>query len=192
MPLGTNPVVITVADASGNKSYSTNTIVVQDQTPPQILSQPQSRTNFIGSTATFNFAATACTPLTFQWFSNSTLTIFTNTTLTLSNLTLAAAGNYFVVASANGGSSTSAVATLTVNLIPPAISAVAANPDGSFSLNLAGSPGYTYVLEATTNLFPANWLPITTNTLGTNGTLPFADPSATNYQQQFYRLRLAQ
>jgi len=192
LPLGTNTVVIAVADAFGNTAYSTNTVIVLDETPPVILSQPQSQTNLIGTAATFSVAATACTPLAFQWYSNSTLTIFTNTTLTLSNLAVSAAGNYYVVASADGGSSTSAVATLTVNLIPPAISAVAVNPDGGFNLNLAGSPGYTYVLEATTNLFPANWLPIATNTLGTNGTLPFTDPSATNFPFQFYRLKLAQ
>ena len=34
LPLGTNVVIITVADASGNASYSTNEIIVQDQTPP--------------------------------------------------------------------------------------------------------------------------------------------------------------
>ena len=38
LPLGTNTVVITVQDASGNAAYSTNQIIVQDQTPPVILS----------------------------------------------------------------------------------------------------------------------------------------------------------
>ena len=193
LPLGTNTVVVAVADAYGNTAYSSNTIVVQDQMPPVILSQPQSQTNLIGSTAIFSVAATACTPLVFQWYSNNAaLAIPTSPTLKLSNLTLAAAGNYYVVASADGGSSTSAVATLTVNLIPPAISAVAANPDGSFNLDLAGSPGYSYILEATTNLFPANWLPIATNTLDTNGVWQFTDPSAANFPFQFYRLKLAQ
>ena len=41
LPLGTNVVVITVADASGNKSYSTNRIVVRDQTPPSITCRGQ-------------------------------------------------------------------------------------------------------------------------------------------------------
>jgi hypothetical protein len=193
LPIGTNTIIITVQDASSNAVFSTNTIVVQDQSPPVILSQPQSQTNFIGATATFSVAAAACTSLAFQWYSNNAaLTIPTNSTLVLSNLTLAAAGNYYVVASADGGSSTSLVATLTVNLIPPGINGVTGNPDGSFSLNLTGSPGYTYILEATTNLFPpGNWLPIATNTLGTNGTLPFTDTSATNFPQQFYRLQLA-
>ena len=193
LPLGTNTIVITVQDASGNAAFSTNTIVVQDQTPPVILSQPQSQTNFIGSAATFSVAATACTPLAFQWYSNNVaLAAPTNGTLTFSNLTLSAAGNYFVVATAFGGSTTSAVVALTVNLIPPAISGVAANPGGTFNLNLTGTPGYTYILEATTNLFPpGSWLPLATNTLGTNGTWPFTDTSATNFPQQFYRLMLA-
>ena len=34
--IGTNLVVLTVADASGNKSFSTNVIVVKDQTPPVV------------------------------------------------------------------------------------------------------------------------------------------------------------
>jgi uncharacterized repeat protein (TIGR01451 family) len=192
LPLGTNTIVITVADASGNTAFSTNTVVVQDQTPPVIFSQPQSQTNFIGTTATFSVAATACTPLTFQWYSNNAaLTIFTNTTLALSNLTLSAAANYFVVASANGGATTSSVATLTVNLIPPAINSVTANANGSFNLNLTGSPGYIYILQATTNLLPpVNWLPLATNTLGTNGVWLFTDTSATNLPLQFYRLKL--
>ncbi len=194
LPLGTNIVVIAVADASGNAAFSTNTVVVQDQTPPVILSQPQSQTNFIGTTATFSVAATACTPLTFQWYSNNAaLTIFTNAMLVLSNLNLSAAGNYFVVASANGGATTSSVATLTVNLIPPAINSVTANANGSFNLNLTGSPGYIYILQATTNLLPpVNWLPLATNTLGTNGVWFFTDTAATNFPLQFYRLKLAQ
>jgi hypothetical protein len=193
LPLGTNLVVLTVADASGNKSYSTNRIVVQDQTPPLILSQPQSQTNFIGTTATFSVFATACTPLTFQWYSNNTLTIFTNSTLTLSNLADSATGNYFAVANAGGGSSTSLVATLTVNLLPPAISVTTLNFNSGFNLNLSGSPSHTYILEAATNLLPiGNWLPVATNTLGTNGVWSFTDASATNFPFQFYRLKFAQ
>ena len=193
LSLGTNLVVITVADASGNSAFSTNTVVVQDQMLPVILSQPQSQTNFIGSTATVSIFATACTPLAFQWYSNNVaLVLPTNNTLTLSNLAPSAAGNYYVVASANGGSSTSLVATLTLNLIPPGISAAALDFNSGFNLNLSGTPGYTYILEATTNLVPSgNWLPIATNMLGTNGVWSFTDPSATNIPFQFYRLKIA-
>jgi hypothetical protein len=119
LAIGTNTVVITVADVYGNMAYSTNTITVQDQTPPLILSQPSGQTNVIGATVSFNAAATACTLETYQWFFDNTLLAGdTNSTLTLSNLTLAVAGNYAVVVTAAGGSTTSAVASLTVNLLP--------------------------------------------------------------------------
>jgi hypothetical protein len=193
LPLGTNGVVITVTDSSGNASYSTNQIVVQDQTPPLVSTQPQSQTNFIGSTATFSFAATACTPLAFQWHFNQTpLAAGTNSTLVLSNLNLADAGNYFAVATASGGSATSTVATLTVTLLPTTVAfvTVAGNP-GGMSLGFTGSPGSTVVVEAATNLLsPISWLPMNTNALDTNGASQFTDTQATNLQQRFYRLRL--
>jgi hypothetical protein len=117
----------------------------------------------------------------------------TNGALTLVSVSPTNAGDYFVVANASGGSSTSAVATLTVSFIPPGITGVAFSLDGGFTLNLTGTPGYTYVLEGTTNLFsPVNWLPVATNTLGTNGVWQFADVSATNFPLQFYRLKFAQ
>ena len=193
LPLGTNVVVIAVTDASGNTAFSTNTIVVQDQTPPLILSQPQSQTNLVGATASFSVAATACTPLTCQWFFNSAvLTNQTNSTLTLASVNLTNAGNYSVTVTASGGSTNSAVATLTVFDPAPVIAGVAANPGGSFTLNLAGAPGSTYILETTTNLVPVIvWLPIATNTLDASGVWQFTDPQAVNFLQQFYRLELA-
>ncbi len=193
LPLGTNVVVIAAGDASGNTAFSTNTIVIQDQTPPLILSQPQSATNLVGATAGFSVAATACTPITFQWFFNSvTLTDQTNSILTLASVTITNAGNYSVVVTSSGGSSNSVVATLMVLNPVPVIAGVAANPDGSFTLNLAGAPGGTYILETTTNLVPVViWLPIATNTLDASGTWLFTDLQAENFQQQFYRLELA-
>ncbi len=132
LALGTNVVVITVADASNNKSFSTNRVVVLDQTPPLITSPPQSQTNFVGASANFSVAATACTPLAFQWrFNNTAVTGQTNSLLTLSNLTTGSAGNYSVVVTSSGGAATSAVAVLTVNLFTPSLALTSsANPDG--------------------------------------------------------------
>jgi subtilase family serine protease len=194
LQIGTNLVLITVADASDNVSYSTNTIVVQDQTPPLFLIQPQCQTNLFGTTANFSAAATACTPLAYQWFFNrAALTNATNGALAIIFVSTNNAGNYFVTASAGGGSTTSAVVTLAVNLIPPTFNGLAANHDGSFNLNLLGTPGFTYILETTTDLLSsAGWQPIATNTLGTNGVWQFDDTSATNFSQQFYRLKLMQ
>lgn len=132
LPLGTNEIVISVMDSSGNTTDSTNQIIVQDQTPPVILAGPQSQTNSAGSAVTFSSVATACTPVTFQWYFNQTaLVAATNFSLTLSNLTTAQSGDYFVVATADGGSSTSSVATLTVNLAASSLSlASSENPSG--------------------------------------------------------------
>jgi hypothetical protein len=193
--LGTNLVVITVADTSGNATFSTNTITVQDQTPPVILTQPQSRTNLVGTPAVFSVVATACTQITYQWLSNNiVLANQTNATLTLAPISAAAAANYSVAISSFGGNATSAVAVLTVSLgVGPTITSVSANPDGSFNLNLAGSAGSTYILDATTNLIPPiGWLPVATNTLGTNGIWLFTDTNAVNFMRQFYRLKLKQ
>ncbi len=143
--LGTNLVVITAKDASGNTATSTNNIIVSEQTPPVILTAPQSQTNTVGGPANFSVAATACTPLAYQWFYNDTaLPAKTNRTLTLSSLNSTAAGSYFVVVSAAGGASTSAVATLTVNLIAANLtlisSANAAGFNESVNFTAAVSP----------------------------------------------------
>ena len=155
---------------------------------------PASRHNAVMVASNFSVAATACTPVSFQWYSNNAaLPAQIKSTLTLSAVAPAAgAENYYVIVTASGGSSTSSVVTLTVNVPLPVINAAAANPDGSFTLQLAGLPGYPYILEGTTNLFtPGSWLPLATNTLGTNGLWQFTDTSATNFPQQFYRLELS-
>jgi hypothetical protein len=196
LPLGTNPVVLTVSDAYGNTVYSTNTIVVQDETPPVIVSQPQSRTNLAGSTVNLALTATACTPLTYQWyFDNALLTGQTNATLTLAGVAATNAGNYAAVATAAGGATTSAVVTLTVTNSQP--------PVPVFSINLAGTnlvinglngvAGGTYVVLMSTNLtLPINqWTRVVTNVLGTSGdfTLTATNAVNPNTPEQFYLLQ---
>ena len=131
LQFGTNAVVLAVADPYGNTSYSTNQIVVADQTPPLIVAQPQSQTNGAGATVSFSVAAIACTPLSFQWyFNDASLSAQTNSSLTLSNLTVASAGNYFVVATASGGSTTSTAAMLVLSSPTVVTLASSADPSG--------------------------------------------------------------
>ena len=132
LPIGTNKVIITVADTAGSAVYSTNTIVVMDESAPVLVLPPQNLTNTIGSTAVFSAGATACSPLAYQWyFNNNPLGASTDSTFTQSNVDLSLAGNYFVVATAAGGATTSAVVTLTVNLVAAAVTpASSANPSG--------------------------------------------------------------
>ena len=59
----------------------------------------------------------------------------------------------------------------------------------SFNLHIAGTPGYPYVLQATTNLVPpVNWQSVITNTADTNGNSTFTDTNAPSSQARFYRI----
>ena len=94
--------------------------------PPGITTQPQSRTNLTGTTATFSATASGSTPLSYQWRLNATnltnggrVSGVTTGTLTISNVQPADAGSYALVATNGAGTATSAVAVLTV-MMPPA------------------------------------------------------------------------
>ena len=85
------------------------------------LTQPASRTNDAGTTATFSVLVTGMEPFAYQWFMNgmpladggNILGVLTST-LTVSNVLPSEAGSYGVVVSNFFGSVTSAVAVLTV------------------------------------------------------------------------------
>ncbi|MGO8928165.1 MAG: LamG-like jellyroll fold domain-containing protein [Limisphaerales bacterium] len=53
--------------------------------------------------------------------------------------------------------------------------------NGAAQISVTGLTGQTYVIEGSTDL--VNWVPIYTN----GSSFMFTDPSATNYQQRFYR-----
>jgi arabinogalactan endo-1,4-beta-galactosidase len=89
------------------------------------------------------------------------------------------------------GNTNTVVRAVIVSDPTPVIGGVVTNPGGSFTLNLAGAPGNTYILQTTTNLLLADWQPIATNTLDSSGVWQFTDTQAPNFQQQFYRLMLA-
>jgi subtilase family serine protease len=157
LAIGSNAVVITVADAYGNTAYSTNLVVVQDQTPPVILQPPVSQTNIIGGTVSFNVAATACTPVSYQWiFNGAPLGGSTNSVLELANLNPALAGNYSVLVTAAGGTSTSAVASLTVPLIAAAGTLVSSENPSGFYDHLAFTEGVTPAVATGTVQFYTN------------------------------------
>jgi len=53
-----------------------------------------------------------------------------------------------------------------------------------FQINLVGSLGVSYILQASTNL--STWISLQTN-INNSGTLEFLDPQATNFNYRFYR-----
>jgi hypothetical protein len=74
---------------------------------------------------------------------------------------------------------------------PPPTSTVGGTPvisGGSVTLTFTGVTGYTYEVEAATNLVPPGvWEVISPNTVGGSGQWQVTDQQATNYPNRFYR-----
>ncbi len=182
----------------GSAASQLNAIQVRDITvfPPTITQQPTNQIAYVKSSATFTITATGTAPLNYQWFfnTNSALAGAINVSLTLTNLALTNAGSYSVVITNNGGSITSAVATLTVLPLPnPAITGVRLSgtnfiftgTNGTF----AGSPFYT--LTSTNLMLPlTNWPVIATNYFGAGGTFTVTNPFNSILPQTFFILQL--
>jgi Glycosyl hydrolase family 53/Immunoglobulin I-set domain len=184
-------------DQNGNLLPVANT--VGGMGVPFILTQPTNLTILTGNNASFSAAVIGATPIAYQWQQNGTnladgtgISGANTTNLTLTDITNNSTANYTLVVTNIYGSVASSMATLTVVNPAPAITGFAAHPDGSFSLNFAGTPGSTYVLETTTNLLSTDsWQPIVTNTFDSSGIWQFTDMQAAGFEQQFYRLKLA-
>ncbi len=167
---------------------------------PAFTSQPPTNlTVLAGSTVVLSATASGTAPLAYQWLKNGAslanggdISGATTTNLTFTGVTTNDSANYTLVITNSYGSITSSVAALTV-VLPPGITGVAVNPDGSVTLNLAGSPGVSYVLESTTNFNSGSvWLPVATNVFDITGVWQFNDMSATTFPQRFYRLKYTQ
>jgi len=184
LDIGTNPVVLSVTDVYGNTVYSTNTIVVQDRTPPVIEAGPQSVTNNLGGTATFAVIASACTPLCYQWyFDNAAMAGQTNAVLTLADIGETNAGMYYVTAQSEGGSTESAVALLAVNI--PLLLTAAGNSGGGIVLTATGPASANCIWEMDTNLTDP-WLFLHTNDFS-SGMAQYIDTAAATNPRRFYR-----
>jgi hypothetical protein len=86
--------------------------------PPTFSAQPMSRGVVAGDSVQLIAAASGQPPPSFQWrFNGQDIPMATNSALTIANATINGAGGYLVVASSEGGSITSRVATLVVS--PP-------------------------------------------------------------------------
>jgi hypothetical protein len=117
--------LVIITNAAGSVTSAAATLTIID--PPVILTQPASRTNDIGTTATFSVSASGSSP-TYRWLKNGTNTLnnggnisgATTAGLTLTAVSTSDAGTYSVVVSNAAGSVTSSQAQLTVNNTNPA------------------------------------------------------------------------
>jgi uncharacterized delta-60 repeat protein len=147
------PYVVVVINASGSVTSTVATLTVTGFVPPAISVQPQSRTNTVGTTATFTVTAAGNAPLNYQWLKNSAnLTNggnaygTTSASLVMTNVQAVDAGGYQVVITNTFGSVTSQVATLTVSTTAPGTKrwefATGGTVDAAVSI---GSNGTLYV-----------------------------------------------
>jgi hypothetical protein len=115
---GLNVIAVEIHQSSGTSgdiSFDLDLTGVQSYVAPYFIAQPQSRTNAVGTDATFSANATGSEPLFYQWrFKGTNIAGATNTAFTRPAVQMAQAGNYTVVVTNNAGAVTSAVAVLTV------------------------------------------------------------------------------
>lgn len=116
--------------AIDNFSLSWSNVSITTE-PPQIISQPQSRTNAVGTTATFTVGVIGTAPFMYQWRKGvtdvfdgptpggSTISGASTATLTISSARTDDAGNYSVYIQNSVDDTNSEVATLTVVMAAP-------------------------------------------------------------------------
>jgi endonuclease/exonuclease/phosphatase family metal-dependent hydrolase len=137
------PVIKTLRVNYSTTNYSTQL--------PVIVSQPQSRTNVVGTVASFSVSAQGLPPMTYQWRQSGNAIPGANSNVfTIANVQGTNVGGYDVVVVSGDFSITSSVATLTV-WYPPVI---ASQP--SSQTNLLGST-VEFTIEAAGIATPINF-----------------------------------
>src|SRR5262249_52307377 len=114
-------VIVTNASGVVTSSIAALTVVF----PPSIVTQPTNEDILVGGTAIFTASASGALPLTYQWRKGGTnlnnggnVTGATSNTLTLTAVTPGDSGNYTLFVTNVYGSTTSSVASLTVDQAP--------------------------------------------------------------------------
>lgn len=113
-------------------------------------------------TVQFSVTASGDGPLGYQWFRGpQALPGQTGPTLTLNNVSVGDAGDYTVVVTNGGGSTTSEVAKLTVNAAAGPIAVkLQRQGNGELTVQTPTTVGKTYTLEQRATLAAAAWTPM--------------------------------
>ena len=116
----------TVVVSNTASSITSVVAVLSVLIPPVIIASPQTRTNLVGTAATFSAAASGSGPLSYQWLlngiglrDNGNIRGATTGTLRIFNVQPANSGNLVLAVSSPGGVAASTVATLVVEPQPP-------------------------------------------------------------------------
>ena len=154
--------------------------------PPNIVTQPASKSVTVGGSVSFSITVTGATPLAYQWqLTGTNLPGATNAILTLTNVQLAQAGSYSVLVTNIIGSAQSSSATLMVTGPALAYGMIGTNIQIAFT----ALPATTYHLQSSTNLLSA-WSDLQIiGPFGTSSNVSLTLP-ARNPASRFFRLWL--
>ena len=128
-----------------------------------------------------------------KWLGNEPPVVLSHVSLSGGTITYTPPSNYvgadaftYMISDTFGATDIGTV-SVTVNAgnFSPTITSLTSLPDGNKEIQASGIPGYTYLIQASSNL--STWDVIGTNVAATNGLIIFDDLSATNYTSRFYR-----
>jgi hypothetical protein len=179
---------VVVSNAGGSVTSSVAVLTVN--VPPTIATPPQSQSVKCTSNATFTVTASGTAPLHYQWqFNNTAIPGATGSSYTRAGVQESDAGHYSVTVTNVAGSATSESALLTV--LPP--QAARFEPcsrlaDGRLHLRWQGEPGWSYTVQAATNISFSNAVQFGPFT-SADGWFEFVDDDPTNVPQRFYRIQ---
>ena len=170
-----------------------NFLVMVSMPPPPVLKVPPTQTIYAGQTLVVTNSATNsilpnCT-FTFGIVS-APANVFINPTsgvLTWTNTAPSAPSTNTITVNVTDNSTPPLGATnnFTVIILPPTPPKLSISVTNGFQLMFNTLSNTTWRIDASTNLL--NWLPLSTNTADSSGTIQFTDLLATNYPWRFYR-----
>jgi len=140
-------VTVTCATDGGNCTLMAATLAGPE---PNIVAEPASETNNVGTTATLTTLVEGAAPLSYRWWTESNdvyvpladagqISGSGTATMSISDLVLANATNYYVVVTNSYGAATSSVANLTVLAVTGTLIGSAATAPGTVNLTPEGA-----------------------------------------------------
>ena len=192
--LSTSGATYTVTVTNLISSVTSSNAILTVLIPVEIISQPIDQTSITGGNAFFSVTANGTQPIIYQWFKGTNSLIdganligTASNTITLNPVSTNDDGLYSVFISNAYGSITSSIASLSIG-IPPQILNSLYSSNNTITLQMTGTPGFIYAMQAATNLLsPIDWQPIFTNAADANGNWIFTDSNAPAYPARFYR-----
>lgn len=153
---------------------------------PVITSDLSDQSILRGRNAIFSLNVSGLAPLSYKWFFNgAAVTGATVSSLTISNALNS--GTYQSIVANAYGSTTSRLANLLVGIPPQTLSVLQSNH--CITLQMQGTPGFGYVLQAAANLTPpVNWQNVLTNVADSEGIWSFIETNVSSGPNNFFRV----